>query len=124
MIRAATKPRDLMRASLAILLLLAFQTALFVLFQWEIPEANIQLVTYMLGQLSGFLGGAFLFYFGTTKSSADKNEVIREMGQAIDDDRPTGTARDPVHTDEVGRQRPREMPVPDFGGAADEKGQP
>lgn len=70
------RPRDLMRAFLAILLLAAFMASLFALFIWAVPESNRDLVTYMLGQLSGFAGGAFLFYFGTTKSSADKNEII------------------------------------------------
>lgn len=72
------KPRDAMRAFLALCLLAAFMVALFMLFKIAVPDANRDLVTYMLGQLSGFAGAAFLFYFGTTKSSADKNEMLRD----------------------------------------------
>lgn len=71
------RPRDAMRSFLAIVLLAAFQVSLFWLFQWEVPQANRDLVVFMLGQLSGFTGAGLAFYFNTSKSSADKNEILR-----------------------------------------------
>jgi uncharacterized membrane protein YqjE len=73
--------RDLMRGGLAVSLLAAFTLALFALFRWEVPDANRDLVNFMLGQLSIMATGAIGFYFYTSKSSQDKNEVIERMGQ-------------------------------------------
>lgn len=73
-----TRPRDAMRATLAIVLVLAFLAAGLALFRWAVPEGNRDLLTYMLGQLSGMVTTALAFYFATTKSSADKNEVLAE----------------------------------------------
>jgi hypothetical protein len=70
-----------MRGGLAIALLLSFQIALFSLFRWQVPETNRDMVIYMLGQLSGMVTTALAFYFATSKSSQDKNDVIERMGQ-------------------------------------------
>jgi|LakMenE18May11ns_1017448.scaffolds.fasta_scaffold9959624_5 hypothetical protein len=70
---------ELMRATLAIVLLLSFQLALAALFKWQVPETNRDMIIYMLGQLSGMVTTALVFYFGTSKSSQDKNAVISNM---------------------------------------------
>lgn len=75
------RPRDAMRALLVLLLLGAFELALFWLFQWPIPEGNRDLVTYMLGQLSGLAGAGVIFYFGSSQSSREKTEAIERMAQ-------------------------------------------
>lgn len=79
-----TRPKDLMRGFLTVILLLGFLGALAALFQWVVPEANEKLVTYMLGQLSGFVSACVLFYVGTSKSSSDKNDTI---ANALKEDR-------------------------------------
>jgi hypothetical protein len=71
------RPPDMMRGVLAVLLVGAFMTALSWLFRNAIPTANEQLVTFMLGQLSGFAGAAVAYYLGTSKSSNDKDEMLR-----------------------------------------------
>ena len=68
---------DMMRGVLTVMLLGAFQTALFWLFQFEVPSSNRDLVVFMLGQLSGFAGAAVAYYLGTSKSSNDKDELLR-----------------------------------------------
>ncbi len=70
-----------MRGCLVLLLLVAFQVAVFWLFQFPIPKENRDLVTYMLGQLSGFVGAGILFYFGTTQSSREKSEALERIGE-------------------------------------------
>lgn len=72
------KPPDIMRGLLALLLVGAFQIALFWLFQFEVPKGNRDLVVFMLGQLSGFAGAGVAYYLGTSKSSSDKNEMLRQ----------------------------------------------
>jgi len=84
------------RGSVAAAVLLGFELALAVLFWREIPKANEQLLTYMIGQLSGFAGAAVAFYLSTSKSSADKSDVIAQM---VGKDTATGKAGDPVHVE-------------------------
>lgn len=73
---------DLMRSTLALLLLLSFQFALAALFKWRVPVENRDMVIYMLGQLSGMVTTAIAFYFATSKSSVDKQAVIESYGTA------------------------------------------
>lgn len=105
---SAPRPKDAMRAFLSIALLACFMLALFWLLGEAVPDANRDLVTYMLGQLSGFAAGAVIYYFGTTKGSSDKNEIIREQAEG------------PTHVNEAGEPLPvrhaRAMPAPAFGG--------
>lgn len=106
------RPRDAMRGFLVLFLLGAFQLALFALFKWEVPAGNKEIVIYMLGQLSGFVGAGIIFYFGTTQSSREKTDAISEIARH-DAERPTGQPDDPVHVDETHRP----MPEPTFGRA-------
>ena len=76
---ALPRPKDLMRGFLAILLVLSFQVALAALFKFTVPETNRDMVIYMLGQLSGMVTTAIAFYFATSKSSQDKNQIIGRM---------------------------------------------
>lgn len=69
---------DIMRATLALLLLLSFQAALGALFKFQVPQTNRDMVIYMLGQLSGMVTTALAFYFATSKSSHDKNALIAD----------------------------------------------
>lgn len=73
-----TPPRDIMRSTLALLLVVAFLATGLALFRWAVPDGNRDLLTYMMGQLSGMVTTALAFYFATTKSSAEKNRVIAE----------------------------------------------
>lgn len=74
--RLPLKAPDVMRGVLALLLLGAFELALFWLFQFEVPQTNRDLVVFMLGQLSGFTGAAVAYYLGTSKSSSDKDKRL------------------------------------------------
>lgn len=105
------KPKDAMRGFLAITLLACFMVALFWLFQRKVPPENLDLVVYMLGQLSTLAAGAMVYYFGTSKSSADKNEIIQKR------------TREPDHVDDAGNPVPIRhtrppMPSPTFGHEA------
>ena len=73
------KAKGGMRGFLAISTLLCFMIALLWLMKYTVPDGNVQLVTYMLGQLSMITAGCVGFYTYTSKSSADKNEMIDDM---------------------------------------------
>lgn len=102
------KPPDIMRGLLAALLVGAFMLALSWLFQHAIPASNEQLVTFMLGQLSGFAGAAVAYYLGTSKSSSDKNEMLRDRDNLAPPP-PSPPVNDQCDCGE------HEMPHPEFG---------
>lgn len=77
-------PKDAMRASLTMLLVLGFGAALAALFAFTVPATNRDMVVYMLGQLSGFAGAGVYFYLGTSKSSSDKNKLLVEAQRPLD----------------------------------------
>lgn len=113
------RPRDAMRGFLATALVACFMLALFWLMRWIVPEANRDLVNFMLGQLSIMVSGALVFYFGTTKSSADKTDIIREQAQTDG----------PQHIDtQTGQPVPvrhaRPLPQPTFDPATAEEPAP
>ena len=74
--------RDLMRGGLAWALLAGLFAAGWRLLSAEVPPTNRDMVIYMLGQLSGFLGTALAFYFSTSKSSAEKSATIDRLTKA------------------------------------------
>lgn len=71
--------KDYLRGALACALLAAFALALASLFRIVVPEGNRDLVTFMLGQLSGLLASGLGFYFNTSKGSADKTDALARM---------------------------------------------
>ena len=66
------------RVFLAYVITTVFTTALFALFFRQIPIENKELITYMLGQLSGFLGAIVSFDFGSSRGSEYKSELLNE----------------------------------------------
>ena len=92
------RPKDAMRASLALILVAAFCGSLAALFVWVVPKENVDLVNFMLGQLSILTAGAVGFYINTSKSSSDKNVVIAGLQD-------THASHDQL-----------ELPTPTFGG--------
>jgi hypothetical protein len=78
----AAKKTEAMRNVLAFLLIGAFITAMGALFAMAIPQKNEQLLTYMLGQLSGMAVTVLGFYF------------VNKVGQdAVDAKRADTTAK-------------------------------
>lgn len=74
------KKSDIIAGVLAATLVAAFIGAIVMLSWREIPKPNEQLLTYMLGQLSGFVAAAVGVYFARRPETP-----------------PSGTLEDPVH---------------------------
>jgi hypothetical protein len=85
-----------LRDVIGMLLVLAFVGAFPVLFYKAIPEPNRDLITYMLGQLSGLVSGVVGYHYVMSKALDAKHER-----QA--DGEPTGAPGDPVHVVEETR---------------------
>lgn len=114
------QPKDAMRGFMALLLLCAFMVGLFWVITQEVPEGNKQLVTYMLGQLSVLAGIPVAYYFATSKSSSDKNDLLERVGMTpqLEASRPDPGA-DPAGDWTAGD----DLPKPDFHHY-DERGKP
>lgn len=75
------KKQDLIAAIIAFALIFAFIGAIVMLSWRSFPSSNEQLLTYMIGQLSGFVAMALGVYFSRRAESP-----------------PSGTPQDPLHT--------------------------
>jgi hypothetical protein len=89
--------RDTFRNVLGGWIIGSFTGALAALYLLPIPSDNKDLIVFMLGQLSGFVGAVIAFNYGTTKSSADKTAVIANLA---DGPSASGKPGDPVHVTE------------------------
>ncbi len=76
-----------------------FVSALFVLFWIPVPPANEQVITYMIGQLSGFTGGVVAYHYATNRQSEKAADNTGEAFKAI-----TATAQAGVKTDDSALQ--------------------
>ena len=85
------KKSDIIAGALAAFLVIAFVGAIVMLSVRDIPKANEQLLTYMLGQLSGFVAAAVGVYFARRPESP-----------------PTGSPDDPLSV--AGPERKSEAP--------------
>ena len=70
-------------AGLGVVLVIAFVSAIGVLFFHAIPKSNEQLITYMLGQLSGFVGGVVAYHYTLNKLNEKASQNTRELAQAM-----------------------------------------
>lgn len=86
------KKSDIIAGALAFFLTLAFIGSIVMLSWREIPKSNEQLLTYMLGQLSGFVAAAVGVYFARRPDSP-----------------PAGTTEDPLQMNVINKP---EDPVP------------
>lgn len=87
-----------------------FLGALVTLFFIPIPEKNEQLITYMIGQLSGFASGIIAYHYTLTAGAKEleakradntskmADAVIAAAGATPPGDGPSGNPGDPVHT--------------------------
>lgn len=66
-----------MPSALTICLILMFGCAFGSLIFLSMPEGNRDMVNFMLGQLSGWLSGAVVYWVGSTRASANKDSLIR-----------------------------------------------
>ena len=91
------------RAFLAYVITTVFTTALFGLFFKEVPVENKDLVTYMLGQLSGFLGAIVAFDFGSNRGSEHKTNLMYTRDKEVTINQP---ADNPIPVQEMHDELP------------------
>jgi len=67
-----------LRDSIGVILIFAFVTALGLMFWKAVPADNKDLITYMLGQLSGFVGGVIAAHYTINAGAAKLDEKRAE----------------------------------------------
>lgn len=68
--------KQIMRGLLGAFISASFIGSLGALYALPVPEANSDLIVFMLGQLSGFMGAVMGFNFGTSQGSVDKSNML------------------------------------------------
>jgi hypothetical protein len=81
-----------LKDAIGVLLIGAFIAVLFILFWKEIPAKNEQLIVYMLGQLSGFVGGVISAHY-VHKAGEEKQEAQRQATAQAQAEATAATAR-------------------------------
>lgn len=61
----------------AVLVISFFIILAFLIFR-EIPESNNEVLYLAIGALIGFVGSVVSYFFGSSKGSSDKNELIHK----------------------------------------------
>ena len=73
----ANHKHSLMPSALSMLLSLAVAGIIYMLFYTEPPEGSKDVLFMVLGVVIKEWGGSMQYWFGTTRSSADKSKVMR-----------------------------------------------
>jgi len=72
-----------LRDSIGVILIFAFVTALGLMFWKAVPADHKDLITYMLGQLSGLVGGHYTINAGAAKLDEKRVENTKAAFDAI-----------------------------------------
>lgn len=74
---STTSPRMIyFVAVLTISMCASFLVSLVLLYFFEVPQPNKEVLVYMLGQLSGLTSSCVLYWVATTHSSGQKTELL------------------------------------------------
>lgn len=96
--------RFTLRSVLGIVLVFGFMAALTLLFWIAIPKQNEQLITYMLGQLSGFVGAVVGYHYTMNALNAKASE---NTGAAFDAMLAQAQRSDPLPKPTFGQEHSR-----------------
>lgn len=73
------KSKDIFQYVLGGLIVIGFFTLLYLLAVSEVPEKNKDLLNLVVGALIGSFASVVSYYFGSSSSSAKKDEVIKDI---------------------------------------------
>ena len=70
------KPKDIWMYLFGLSFVLEYFAVLILLIFFQLPETNEKILTYALGTLTGGALSIVNFFYGSSKGSADKTEII------------------------------------------------
>jgi len=83
--RRAARPFDarLFANVIGVAIVVGFLGAMIALFVIPVKTANKELLSYMLGQLSGFLGGVVAYHYASTAAQQQGSNSLSKMTDAV-----------------------------------------
>lgn len=73
------KKVDLMKTVTGLIILLIFSVLVYNLITRELPERNREVVVHVLGIIEGAVMAIVTFYYGSSKGSQEKQNIIESM---------------------------------------------
>lgn len=73
------KKVDLMKTITGLIILFIFSVLVYKLITTELPERNREVVVHVLGIIEGAVMAIVTFYYGSSKGSQQKQEIIEGM---------------------------------------------
>jgi hypothetical protein len=74
---------DWMKTFVGLVLITVFSFTVVYIMKYEIPEGNREIAHFMLGEVSGVALTIASFYYGSSKGSHDKTQIIKEQNEKI-----------------------------------------
>ena len=71
--------KEIFMMVLAIIVVLGVLTATIILMKWDVPTDNTEALYLVLGALLAGFSSVLNYFFGSSKGSADKTELIKGM---------------------------------------------
>jgi hypothetical protein len=72
------KAKDIFQYALGTIIVVCFFILLYLLLKKEVPEVNSGLLNLIIGALLGSFSTVVQYYYGSSKGSADKDEILRK----------------------------------------------
>lgn len=70
--------KDIFQYVLGTVVVITFIILLWFLFKKEIPQTNMNLLSLIIGALIGSFTTVVQYFFGSSKGSAEKSEILRK----------------------------------------------
>ena len=73
-----TKAKEIYMYALGALIVVGFFFVLYIVFVAEVPQGNKDLGLLVIGALVAKFGDVVSYFFGSSKGSSDKNNLLKE----------------------------------------------
>lgn len=80
------KTKEIYMYALGALIVLAFFTTVYMLINVSMPESNENMLYILIGMLSAKFSDVVSYFYGSSKGSADKQNIIRDFKTKMIDD--------------------------------------
>lgn len=74
---------DWMKTFVGVVLITVFSLCVVYLMKYSIPEGNREIAHFMLGEISGVVLAIATYYFGSSKGSQEKTQIIKEQNEKL-----------------------------------------
>lgn len=74
---------DWMKTFVGIVIITVFSSVVLYIMKYEIPEGNREIAHFMLGEVSGVALSIATYYFGSSKGSHDKTQIIKDQNEKL-----------------------------------------